>query len=69
MRRTLAFSLHECAKILGSDQTATDLFPILFKFLQDDPEVVEGVLLKLPEMLKVLASEKREEFIDLVAPA
>ena len=51
IRRSLAFSLHECAKILGPEITQNDLMPILFHFLQDIPDVAEGVLQNLPSIL------------------
>jgi hypothetical protein len=48
VRRTLAFSLFECAKILGAELTESELISILFHFLQDKEEVREGVLASLP---------------------
>jgi serine/threonine-protein phosphatase 4 regulatory subunit 1 len=33
VRRTLSFSLHEVAKIIGPDLTEKDLIPLLFHFL------------------------------------
>jgi serine/threonine-protein phosphatase 4 regulatory subunit 1 len=44
VRRTLSFSLHEIAKIIGPDFTEKDLIPVLFHFLNDIPEVREGVV-------------------------
>jgi len=35
VRRTLAFSLHEIAKILGPDITEKELIPVLNIFLKD----------------------------------
>jgi hypothetical protein len=51
VRKSLAHSIHECAKILGSEVTERDLLPILFHLLQDIPEVAEGALQHLPEIL------------------
>ena len=48
IRRSLAFSLHECASILGPELTERDLLPVLFHFLQDITEVAEGALDNLP---------------------
>jgi len=33
VRRSLAYSLHECAVIVGADVTEKDLLPVLFHFL------------------------------------
>lgn len=33
VRRSLAYSMHECAEILGPEITEKDLMPILFHFL------------------------------------
>ena len=43
VRRTLAFSLHEIAKILGPEITENELIPVLYHFLKDINEVKEGV--------------------------
>lgn len=39
VRRTLAFSLHEVAKILGREHTESDLVPVFDSFLKDIEEV------------------------------
>jgi len=57
VRRTLAFSIHECANILGPALTESDLLPILFHFLQDISDVAEGALQNLPSILKALKYE------------
>jgi len=54
VRRSLAYSMHECAKIIGPDLTEQDLLPILFHLLKDIAEVAEGVLKNLPLFLNVL---------------
>jgi serine/threonine-protein phosphatase 4 regulatory subunit 1 len=48
VRRSLAFSIHECAQILGPEITETDLLPVIFHFLQDIVDVAEGALENLP---------------------
>ena len=48
VRRSLAFSIHECAKVLGPELTEQDLLPVLFHFLQDIVDVAEGALENLP---------------------
>ena len=57
VRRSLAFSIHECATILGPELTEKDLLPVLFHFLQDITEVAEGALENLPLICKVLKTE------------
>ena len=39
MRRTLAFSIHDLAVVLGEDITVSDLMPIFNGFLKDLDEV------------------------------
>lgn len=53
VRRTLAFSIHELALILGDSLTAVDLLPIFNGFLKDLDEVRIGVLKHLYDFLKV----------------
>jgi len=67
VRRTLAFSLHEIAKILGPELTEKELIPVLYHFLKDIQEVKEGVSLNLPKFLIVLTPEQRESYVDKLA--
>lgn len=53
VRRTLAFSIHKLAVILGEDITHKDLVPVFDGFLKDLDEVRIGVLKHLMEFLKV----------------
>uniref|UniRef100_A0A4W5K3Y6 Uncharacterized protein n=1 Tax=Hucho hucho TaxID=62062 RepID=A0A4W5K3Y6_9TELE len=53
VRRTLAFSIHDLALILGDQLTAADLVPIFNGFLKDLDEVRIGVLKHLYDFLKV----------------
>jgi len=69
VRRSLAYSIHECASILGPVTTEKDLLPVLFHFLQDITEVAEGALENLPQILKVLKSEQRDQYIELFVEA
>ncbi|XP_051044688.1 serine/threonine-protein phosphatase 4 regulatory subunit 1-like [Phodopus roborovskii] len=59
VRRTLAFSIHELAVILGDQLTAADLVPIFSGFLKDLDEVRVGVLKHLYDFLKLLHEDKR----------
>ena len=54
VRRSLAYSMHECAKIIGPELTEKDLLPILFHLLQDIGDVAEGALKNLPSILDAL---------------
>ncbi|KAJ3603118.1 hypothetical protein NHX12_030862 [Muraenolepis orangiensis] len=63
VRRTLAFSIHELAVILGDQLTAADLVPIFNGFLKDLDEVRIGVLKHLFDFLKLLHAEKRREYL------
>ncbi|NWS09691.1 PP4R1 phosphatase, partial [Pachyramphus minor] len=63
VRRTLAFSIHELAVILGDQLTAADLVPIFNGFLKDLDEVRIGVLKHLYDFLKLLHADKRREYL------
>ena len=69
VRRSLAFSIHECANILGAEITEKDLLPVLFHFLQDITEVAEGAIENLPQILKVLKQSQRDQYIELFIEA
>ena len=53
VRRTLAFSIHELAVIVGEDITGRDLVPVFNGFLKDLDEVRIGVLKHLADFLRV----------------
>jgi len=55
VRRTLAFSIHELALIVGKDITGQDLLPVFDMFLNDLDEVRIGVLKHLADFIKVMA--------------
>ncbi|XP_015737240.1 serine/threonine-protein phosphatase 4 regulatory subunit 1-like isoform X1 [Coturnix japonica] len=63
VRRTLAFSIHELAVILGDQLTAADLVPVFNGFLKDLDEVRIGVLKHLYDFLKLLHADKRREYL------
>ncbi|XP_030069270.1 serine/threonine-protein phosphatase 4 regulatory subunit 1 isoform X2 [Microcaecilia unicolor] len=63
VRRTLAFSIHELAVILGDSLTAADLVPIFNGFLKDLDEVRIGVLKHLYDFLKLLHLDRRREYL------
>lgn len=61
VRRTLAFSIHELAVILGDQLTAADLVPVFNGFLKDLDEVRIGILKHLYDFLKVGRRIKKEK--------
>uniref|UniRef100_A0A673Y755 Serine/threonine-protein phosphatase 4 regulatory subunit 1 n=1 Tax=Salmo trutta TaxID=8032 RepID=A0A673Y755_SALTR len=63
VRRTLAFSIHELALILGDQLTAADLVPIFNGFLKDLDEVRVGVLKHLYHFLKLLHQDTRRKYL------
>ncbi|XP_071067898.1 serine/threonine-protein phosphatase 4 regulatory subunit 1-like isoform X3 [Dasypus novemcinctus] len=63
VRRTLAFSIHELAVILGDQLTTADLVPVFNGFLKDLDEVRIGVLKHLYDFLKLLHADKRREYL------
>ena len=54
VRKTLAYSLFELAKILGPQMTESELLPVLFHFMKDVDEVREGVMISLPDLVAQL---------------
>ncbi|XP_022104336.1 serine/threonine-protein phosphatase 4 regulatory subunit 1-like isoform X2 [Acanthaster planci] len=63
VRRTLAFSIHEMALILGDEVTAVDLVPIFNSFLRDLDEVRIGVLKHFADFVKLLKPELRRQYL------
>ncbi|XP_055955388.1 serine/threonine-protein phosphatase 4 regulatory subunit 1-like isoform X3 [Patella vulgata] len=63
VRRTLAFSLHELATILGEEITHSDLVPVLDGFLKDLDEVRIGVLKHFADILRILTPEIRRRYL------
>ena len=60
VRKTLAYSLFELAKILGPEMTESELLPVLqflylyvlFHFMKDVDQVREGVMVSLPDLME-----------------
>ncbi|KAK3085905.1 hypothetical protein FSP39_010290 [Pinctada imbricata] len=63
VRRTLAFSIHEMAIILGEDITHRDLVPVFDGFLKDLDEVRIGVLRHLADFLRLLKPDVRRQYL------
>jgi serine/threonine-protein phosphatase 4 regulatory subunit 1 len=64
VRRTLAFSIHEMAKMIGPELAESDLLPILFRLMADNNDVREGIMNNLSKFIEILRPEQRETFID-----
>lgn len=65
-RRTLSFSLHEIAKILGQKLTEEQLVPTFDLFLHDLDEVKLGVTTHFAAFLENLSPAKRKEFLPVL---
>uniref|UniRef100_A0A6B2L0B2 TOG domain-containing protein n=1 Tax=Arcella intermedia TaxID=1963864 RepID=A0A6B2L0B2_9EUKA len=72
VRRSLAYSLHEVAAILGNEISEVTLVPIFETFLKDLDEVKVGVIKYLAKFLSVLSMERRKTYTyvleDLLQP-
>eukprot|EP00162_Nutomonas_longa_P012401 comp21072_c0_seq1/m.44380 comp21072_c0_seq1/g.44380 ORF comp21072_c0_seq1/g.44380 comp21072_c0_seq1/m.44380 type:complete len:611 (+) comp21072_c0_seq1:46-1878(+) len=66
VRRTLSHSLHEVAKILGTEITENILVPISDLFLKDLDEVKVGVLKNFANFLRCLTPASRERYLSLL---
>lgn len=64
VRRTLAFSIHEMALILGDEITSLDLVPIFNGFLKDLDEVRIGVLKHFADFVKLLKPQLRQQYLN-----
>lgn len=66
VRRTLAFSLHEIARMVGPEIAETDLVPVFDRFLSDTPEVKVGVVQNIGAFLQVLPAKMRKKYLHLL---
>ncbi|CAM9695084.1 unnamed protein product, partial [Chrysoparadoxa australica] len=67
VRKTLAHSLHELAKVLTPDQVEEDILPEVQPFLHDTEEVRIGIVRCLAEMLAQLRPKSREEQLETLS--
>lgn len=65
VRRTLAFSIHDLALILGEDICVNDLVPVFNAFLKDLDEVRIGVLKHLYQFINLLPSDLRKRYLQV----
>ncbi|XP_047472339.1 serine/threonine-protein phosphatase 4 regulatory subunit 1-like isoform X3 [Penaeus chinensis] len=63
VRRTLAFSIHELAVILGEEIAQNDLVPVFNGFIKDLDEVRIGVLKHLAHFLRLLRPQNRRDYL------
>jgi serine/threonine-protein phosphatase 4 regulatory subunit 1 len=63
VRRTLSFSLHEVANILGTELTEEHLLGTFELFLKDLDEVKVGIIAHLTQFFGVLSSKSREQYL------
>ncbi|XP_005112857.1 serine/threonine-protein phosphatase 4 regulatory subunit 1 isoform X2 [Aplysia californica] len=66
VRRTLAFSMHQLAMIVGDEITHKDLVPVFDGFLKDLDEVRIGVLKHLADIFRLLRPEVRLQYLTRV---
>eukprot|EP00761_Pharyngomonas_kirbyi_P013157 gb/GECH01013184.1/.p1 GENE.gb/GECH01013184.1/~~gb/GECH01013184.1/.p1 ORF type:complete len:1092 (+),score=267.62 gb/GECH01013184.1/:1-3276(+) len=67
VRRTLACSLHEIAKVLGTDLTEDSLLEPFGAFLSDIDEVKIGVVSHLASFLSMLSKDTQKEHLTKLA--
>lgn len=60
VRRTLAYSVHEVARILGTKTTEECLIPALEDFFQDVDDVKLGVVISIDKFFEVVSPAKRD---------
>ena len=63
VRQTLAYSIHELAIILGTENTQADLVPIFDSYIKDVDEVRIGIVANLTKFLRVLSLEYRQTYM------
>jgi hypothetical protein len=67
IKRTLAHSIHELARILGPEITEVDLVPVMERFLKDTVNDIKvGALKNLHIFLAEVRPENRHQFIKYV---
>lgn len=64
-KKTIAYSVHELAKILGPEITAQDLIEVVDRFLKDNMSDVRNAVLKnLNIFLENVDPETRNRYLD-----
>ena len=63
MRRTLSHSLHEIAKILGTELTEENLLNTFELFLNDLDQVKVGIIRHISSFLAILSTPSRNSYV------
>lgn len=63
VRRSVSFSLHEIAKIIGTENTERCLLNAFEKFLDDLDDIKMGVVSNIAEFIKVLSPKARSKYL------
>jgi len=66
VRRTLACSLHEVARILGSELCENDLLPVFESFANDEDAVRYGITANMAQFLQTLRPDLVRPYLPLV---
>ena len=66
VRRTLSFSLHEIAKIIGTSNTEEYLLNVFEMFLKDSDEVKEGIVTNIVQFLNILTMNNRIKYVNTI---
>jgi serine/threonine-protein phosphatase 4 regulatory subunit 1 len=66
VRKSLAYSLHELAQVVGQDIAERSLAPAMELFFRDLDEVKFGVIQNADVFLKILGAQLREKFVQLI---
>eukprot|EP01017_Pseudomicrothorax_dubius_P051347 TRINITY_DN9868_c0_g1_i4.p1 TRINITY_DN9868_c0_g1~~TRINITY_DN9868_c0_g1_i4.p1 ORF type:complete len:460 (-),score=60.10 TRINITY_DN9868_c0_g1_i4:487-1866(-) len=67
VRKPIACSLHEVARILGPERTEKELYPLLMKFLDDESEEIRyGVVAHVADFMLQFPEAHRERLLDLL---
>lgn len=68
VRRTLAYSMHEMAAILGGEHATADILPLYQDFTANEPECVRvGLLENLAQFVRVMPPSVRREMLPNMA--
>jgi len=63
VRRTLAYSIHEIALVIGTEATEHNLVSAFNIFLGDIDQVREGVVKEMATFLSVISAPKRLDYL------
>ncbi|KAH3764928.1 protein phosphatase 4 regulatory subunit 1 [Pelomyxa schiedti] len=66
VRKSLAHSLHEIAKIIGCELTVSDLLPVFSQYLKDLDSVKVGVIKNISNFLFSVPPQERAQFTDVI---